>query len=129
MVSFEPTLEFEHFLIGISVFYAATLGQDCRTKIKTVGEFKCEHCTSKFTINSHLKLHLKKHHKCESCELVFNSQFSLKYHEFSHQDTEPKCQNCAKVFSSEQKFSNHLKRKLCIVNGLTNGHIENGISI
>ncbi|XP_070506421.1 zinc finger protein draculin-like [Chironomus tepperi] len=107
----------------------ATLDQDCRTKARNIGEFNCEHCKATFTLKSYLLLHMKKHeaYTCKICQCVFNSQFSLKYHEFSHLDTEPKCSNCAKVFSSEQKFSNHLKRKVCAANGLTNGHIENGI--
>lgn len=110
------------------LFITATLGQDCRTKARNIGEYNCEKCKAKFALKSYLSLHMKKHqvYTCETCQSVFNSQFSLKYHEFSHLDTEPKCLNCAKVFSSEQKYSNHLKRKVC-VNGLTNGHIENGI--
>lgn len=109
----------------------AMLGQDCRIKIRNTGEFKCQQCSAKFTLKSYLSLHMKKHqlYTCETCKVEFNSQFSLKYHEFSHLDTEPKCSNCAKVFSSEQKFSIHLRKKLCMVNGLTNGHTENGISI
>ncbi|CAG9802242.1 unnamed protein product [Chironomus riparius] len=107
----------------------ATLGQDCRTKARNIGEFNCEHCKAKFALKSYLSLHMKKHeaYTCETCQSIFNSQFSLKYHEFSHLDTEPKCLNCAKVFSSEQKFSNHLKRKVCVAHEVTNGHIENGI--
>lgn len=98
--------------------------KDCRVKVMKLGEFSCEHCTVKFTLKSHLSLHMRKHktYTCEECKMSFKSQTSLKYHEFSHQEIEPKCVNCEKIFTSEQKFSNHLKKKSCLHNGITNGH-------
>lgn len=67
---------------------------------------------------------MRKHqtYNCEQCKQSFKSQFSLKYHEFSHLEIEPKCLQCAKIFTSEQKFCNHLKRKSCMLNGLSNDH-------
>lgn len=99
-------------------------GKDCRIQVRQPGEFICQKCDSKFTLKSHLSLHMRKHqtHTCEQCKIEFKSQFSLKYHEFSHLEIEPKCSNCEKIFTSEQKFANHLKRKSCMLNGLTNGH-------
>lgn len=71
---------------------------------------------------------MKKHDNltCKKCNVTFKNQFNLKWHEFSHLEIEPKCSNCSVNFTSEQKFSVHLKKKVCITNGinLTNGTTE-----
>lgn len=62
--------------------------------------------------------------------MTFKNKFNLKWHEFSHLEIEPKCSNCSINFTSEQKFSVHLKKKICVsnentlVNGTTDAIVK-----
>lgn len=120
----KKNLQFFNSKINLIFSLSEFAGKDCRIKVRQVGEFVCQQCDTKFNLKSHLSLHMRKHqtHTCEQCKIEFKTQLSLKYHEFSHLEIEPKCLHCEKIFTSEQKFANHLKRKSCMLNGLTNGH-------
>lgn len=108
---------FFNFII-LNLKFLAESGIDCRTYFRQNGvdtTYDCQHCEKKFTLKSHLTLHMKKHTSltCEKCGATFKNKFNLKWHEFSHLEIEPKCTNCMESFTSEQKFAVHLKKKIC----------------
>ena len=83
--------------------------------------FKCELCTTTFTINTNLQNHVKNiyntdgtvKHVCDQCEKKFCTGKQLKAHTISNHRT-LSCERCQQTFTLKKSLNLHIKTRNCI---------------
>ena len=90
-----------------------------RNKFKTLGEYTCEFCVSKFSSRQAKDRHVENWHQpketyiCSKCNMSFKSKIGLKTHvSTKHLNSlEYKCKLCFEKFTNEANLKRHIKSK------------------